>query len=154
MHVMSIFPCLCVQPAVLPHSQIQLSKYVAKFQLPTSADDLTRRVQDQGLTLKEVTMTGHKIEGTIIVNDSEPDMEVVVRWSENNWITYCETPAVPVRDSTGDASDKFTFVIESEEMAPAIKFALRCSTKGSAYWDNNLGQDYCFEAITSSVWGP
>lgn len=88
------------------------------------------------------------------MNDSEPDMEVVVRWSENNWITYRETPAVPVGDSTEDVSDTFTFAIESEEMAPSIKFALRCNTEGAAYWDNNLGQDYCFEAMTSSVWGP
>lgn len=133
-------------------TQIQLSKYVAKFQLPTSPAELAKRAEEQGLTLKEVTSTGHKIEGVLVINEPEPNMEVMVRWTDNNWITYHETPAVPTSDVTEDCG-LFTFSVTSEEMAPSIKFALRCTAGGVAYWDNNFGQDYCFEAITCSVWG-
>ena len=134
-------------------SQIHLSKYIAKFQLPSSTDDLAKRVESQGLTLREVTTSGQKIEGIIIINEPEPNMEVVVRWTDNNWITYHETPAVAVSDVAGNG-DQFTFTVLSPEMAPCIKFALRCNKECAAYWDNNMGQDYCFEAITCSVWDP
>jgi hypothetical protein len=72
------------------------------------------------------------------------EKEIYVRFTTNDWATWCEEKANFIPTSTDSWSDRFTatFFVAHLNAGQRVKFALRYQTGGQEFWDNNNGQDY------------
>lgn len=70
--------------------------------------------------------------------------EVYLRFTTNDWGTWCEEKATYIPTSSDSWSDRFTATFYVAHLNPGqkVKFALRYVTEGKEYWDNNNSQNY------------
>ncbi|CAL8382206.1 unnamed protein product [Arctogadus glacialis] len=77
-----------------------------------------------------------------------PDFEhksVYLRYSLNNWITFMDSLAYYVPDSSDGVTDKFSFKIITPtflEGGGTLQFAIKYCVGGEEFWDNNVGKNY------------
>lgn len=82
--------------------------------------------------------------------------QVTVRYTTNNWVTFDDLTASYVLDSNDGATDRFSFSVNLPKcitVGGRLEFAIRYDAGDVilTFWDNNYGDNYCFECYACSV---
>ena len=117
---------------------------VKQHHLYVPPDDITARAQRIGITLKELYVSANTIIGVVLLQAKKDAVQVMVRWSNNDWATYHDTQAGLITSGTLDEMDLFQFTISAEKTMH-LHFALYYCTIHNTCWDNNYGENYNFE---------
>ncbi|GMR62252.1 hypothetical protein PMAYCL1PPCAC_32447, partial [Pristionchus mayeri] len=110
-----------------------------------------QRVMANGICLKSVNVIGMTLYATVAVYNHSYEKEVFVRYTLDGWRSYNEIAAQFDSSNTRDNSDSFSFTLflpHSMPVGSKCEFALRCSSAGKEYWDNNRGSNYVLECKT------
>ena len=131
---------------------------VPLFQQPGGLSNFLDFVRDRKVCLENVVvcdLLNLCIKGTVRVCNLDFHKSVHIRYTTNSWQTYNDLQATYVPNSCDGFSDKFTFTLYCHTLSigQKIELAVRFQVKGSQYWDNNLGVNYCLEClpVTSEV---
>lgn len=73
------------------------------------------------------------------------EKDVRVRYSTDNWETYQEASGYYV--SSFDNNSKEVWIIDVPTLEP-FEYAISYTVNGTAYWDNNFGENYTFTPAT------
>ncbi|CAO1426357.1 unnamed protein product [Diamesa serratosioi] len=144
-----------------PNNPIQIAPSPEKvlvplFQQPGSLPAFLERVKDKKVCLQNAAVTDPialTITGSVRVRNLDYHKSVHIRYSMDNWRSYSDMMANYVEDSCDGFSDKFTFLIfgNSLQIGQRIEMAIRFQTRGRQYWDNNYGQNYCFQCLPCAL---
>uniref|UniRef100_A0A673A0Z6 CBM21 domain-containing protein n=1 Tax=Sphaeramia orbicularis TaxID=375764 RepID=A0A673A0Z6_9TELE len=103
--------------------------------------------------LESVEADEFSLSGFVRVLNLAFEKSVSLRYSLNNWITFMDSLALYVPDSSDGVTDKFCFKIIMPtylDNGGTLQFAIKYCVGGEEYWDNNNGnnykaslQDYC-----------
>ncbi|KAG8442434.1 hypothetical protein GDO86_011278 [Hymenochirus boettgeri] len=109
---------------------------------PVPDDELRARVEEQGVCLEQALDTQWGIRGCVLVSEPRNDVQVKVRYTFNDWLSYLDCPA-----STGQfvvpGTQRFLFTLCYPPTTRRIQFAICCNTgNGQELWDNNQGDNY------------
>jgi len=82
--------------------------------------------------------------------------QVTIRYTTNNWVTFDDLIASYVLDSNDGTTDRFSFSVNLPKciaVGSRLQFAIRYNALdiGRTFWDNNYGDNYCFECYARSV---
>jgi len=82
--------------------------------------------------------------------------QVTVRYTTNNWVIFDDLMASYVLDSNDGATDRFSFSVSLPKciaVGSRLELAVRYEAIdiGRIFWDNNFGDNYCFECYARSV---
>ena len=129
---------------------------VPLFQQPGSLPAFLERVKDKQVCLENAAVTDPislTIIGSVRVRNLDFHKSVHIRYSLDNWRSYSDMMANYVENSCDGFSDKFTFLIfgNSLQIGQRIEMAIRFQAKGQQYWDNNYGQNYCFQCLPCAL---
>lgn len=127
------------------------------FPQPGSLSDFIDRVRRQSVCLESAVVTGDfNICLVVRVLNLHFHKHVVVRYTYDDWATVHDQVAEYVADSHDSFSDKFSTVINASrlQIGDRLLFALRYLTEGSEFWDNNHGQNYCFQCFVEQQYQP
>ncbi len=94
------------------------------------------------VSVESFTCTEHgNVTGTIKVCNLAYDKQVLVRYSQNGWITSSNSEA-RYKSSSGE-SDQFQFQIPFNiSVSHYLEFAVCYRVSGGEFWDNNEGRNY------------
>uniref|UniRef100_A0A8C5B1B4 CBM21 domain-containing protein n=1 Tax=Gadus morhua TaxID=8049 RepID=A0A8C5B1B4_GADMO len=85
------------------------------------------------------------LSGVVRVLNLAFEKSVYLRYSLNNWITFMDSLAYYVPDSSDGVTDKFSFKIITPtflEGGGTLQFAIKYCVGGEEFWDNNVGKNY------------
>lgn len=142
----------------LPISSRRRSDKVIKplFQPPVASSNFLNIVKTQNVALEYVDIanpnhlqTRFLIKGAVRVRNLDFNKTVHIRYSLDSWRSYSDVLAEYMPYSSDGFTDKFTFTIfrNSMEIGQRIEMAIRFSCKGEEFWDNNHGDNYCFQCM-------
>lgn len=122
------------------------------FQQPGGLPNFLDRVRDQQACLENAVVSDPcilAISGTVRVRNLDFNKSVHIRYTLDLWKTYADLQATYVQNSCDGFSDKFSFVLYANNLpvGQRLEFAVRFQCKGSQYWDNNNGANYCFQCL-------
>ena len=92
--------------------------------------------------LTNLICTPSRIWGRVQVNNVAFEKKIFIRWSQDNWESFCEQPACFEQSATNLRKDAFTFEIERPKESGTIELAVRYCVYDEEYWDNNGGTNY------------
>lgn len=132
---------------------------VPLFQQPGGLANFIDLVRERLVCLENVvvqdpvTMCLH---GTVRVRNLDFHKSVHVRYSLDSWQNFSDLQAVYAVNSCDGFSDKFTFVLycHTLKIGQRLELAVRFQCKGSQYWDNNDGANYCFQCLPATPSSP
>lgn len=125
---------------------------VPMFQQPGGLPNFVELIKERQVCLESALVKDTStfcIQGSVRVRNLDFHKSVHVRYTLNSWQNYSDLQATYVCNSCDGFSDKFTFVIYCHTLAVGqrLEFAVRFQCKGSQYWDNNRGSNYCFQCL-------
>lgn len=125
---------------------------VPLFQQPGGLPDFLDKVKERQVCLENVLVQDPVslcLSGTVRVRNLDFHKSVHIRYSINGWQSYSDLQATYVNNSCDGFSDKFIFTLYCHTLnaGQRIEFAVRYQCKGSQYWDNNGGANYCFQCL-------
>ncbi|XP_068006145.1 protein phosphatase 1 regulatory subunit 3D [Melanerpes formicivorus] len=129
---------------------------VPDFQQPADSVDFSSRLQEQQVCLERVTSSDLGISGTIHVHNIAFEKMVSVRYTFNQWKSFCELCAqwhssIPEKNGQNQV-DVFTFFLHVPpfllQLCSVVQFAVRYQVNGQEYWDNNRGKNYSLTCWT------
>lgn len=97
---------------------------------------------DDMVHLTNLIYTPSRIWGRVQVNNIAYEKKIFIRWSHDNWESYCEQPARFEQSATNLKKDSFTFEIERPDHSETVELAVRYCVYDGEYWDNNGGTNY------------
>ena len=100
-------------------------------------------LQTNNVALETISVDWNFITGWIHVLNLEYNKNVVVRWTQNDWLTTNNTNAVYEYSLKSVFVDVFVFKIPVKLCR--IEFAISYTTCGQEFWDNNSGTNYFIE---------
>ncbi|KAG7272090.1 hypothetical protein CRUP_002907 [Coryphaenoides rupestris] len=149
-----------------PHgkSQLEISRVRSPTNLPRVPERILAKCAKEGPPLGTNYHVGTKfprplnqsvcVEQQFTNPGALPDFEqkksVYLRYSLNNWITFMDSLASYVPDSSDGVTDRFSFKITTPTFREVgggggggtLQFAIRYCVGGEEYWDNNVGKNY------------
>lgn len=144
-----------------PNSQTPIGPTLNKvlvplFQQPGALPAFLERVKNKQVCLENAAVTDPislTIIGSVRVRNLDFHKSVHIRYSLDNWRSYSDMMANYVENSCDGFSDKFTFLLfgNSLQIGQRIEMAIRFQAKGQQYWDNNYGQNYCFQCLPCAI---
>lgn len=152
-----IYDVLSMSPNSQTISGPSLDKVlVPLFQQPGALPAFLERVKDKQVCLENASVTDPislTITGAVRVRNLDFHKSVHIRYSLDNWRSYSDMMANYVENSCDGFSDKFTFLLfgNSLQIGQRIEMAIRFQAKGQQYWDNNYGQNYCFQCLPCAL---
>lgn len=128
---------------------------VPLFQQPGAQPNFLDTVQRRNVCLENAAVTDpicFTISGLVRVRNLDFHKSVHVRYTLDGWQSFSDLQAQYVENSCDGFSDKYTFTFfgNSIEIGQRIEIAIRFSCKGEQFWDNNLGQNYCFQCLPAT----
>lgn len=128
---------------------------VPLFQQPGGMTNFLDLVRERRVCLENVLVQDPvtlAIQGTVRVINLDFHKSVHIRYTLNSWRNFSDLQATYVSNSCDGFSDKFSFVLYCHTLpvGQRLEFAVRFQCKGSQYWDNNSGANYCFQCLPSS----
>lgn len=122
------------------------------FQQPGSLTTFLDRLRLKYVCLENALVKDYEmfcIVGTVRVLNMDFHKSVHVRYSLNSWTNYSDLQATYVPNSCDGLSDKFSFILYCHTLTVGqkLEFAVRFQCKGTQYWDNNNGANYCFQCM-------
>lgn len=122
---------------------------VPEFVQPFTQFNFLERVRQQKVCLEScvVSSIGNNLSIDCIIRVQNIAFEkvIMVRYTSNNWLTWLDSLASFIPNSSDGQTDKFSvkFYIKSLCKGQRVKFAIKYLANSTEYWDNNLGIDYC-----------
>uniref|UniRef100_A0A4W6C9Y5 CBM21 domain-containing protein n=1 Tax=Lates calcarifer TaxID=8187 RepID=A0A4W6C9Y5_LATCA len=95
--------------------------------------------------LETVEADEFSLSGFVRVLNLAFEKSVSLRYSLNNWITFMDSLASYVPDSSDGVTDKFCFKIVMPtylDNGGTLQFAIKYCVGGQEFWDNNNGNNY------------
>ena len=110
-------------------------------------DHCSARKQEETLATQNVFVNSFTctskgtVNGTLWVTNIAYDKHVLVRYSQNSWLSSAEVVA-SYESSVADR-DHFRFELPFNVSASlCLEFAIRYQVSGAEFWDNNGGRNY------------
>lgn len=128
-----------------------------EFSQPRSRQDFLCRVYDQKVSLESCVCDDKDlvIAGCIRVYNISFRKEVVVRYTTNGWVTYRDTPASYLPNSSDGTTDQFSFTIVLPsyfDVGSRLEFAIwyrAGDDLSQSHWDNNQDANYCVDCYSN-----
>lgn len=141
---------------ILNHSAtpVHLKRFSCCFTQPASDTKFTARVMERKVCLENVVFCGFAMTGTVKVKNISFAKEVTARYTADGWKTYRDVWADYVPKSSDGETDRFQFRIsipQDLDVGAKLEFAIRYSTAGEEYWDNNFHRNYCAECFLQTI---
>ncbi|XP_032679545.1 glycogen-binding subunit 76A isoform X2 [Odontomachus brunneus] len=139
----------------MPLSRKMERMLVPLFQQPGGMANFLDLVRERRVCLENVLVqnpTILAIQGTVRVINLDFHKSVHIRYTLNSWRNFSDLQATYVPNSCDGFSDKFSFVLYCHTLliGQRLEFAVRFQCKGTQYWDNNGGANYCFQCLPGS----
>uniref|UniRef100_A0A8C8FZ76 CBM21 domain-containing protein n=1 Tax=Oncorhynchus tshawytscha TaxID=74940 RepID=A0A8C8FZ76_ONCTS len=117
-----------------------------QFKNPGTLPGFTEKVKELKVLLECAEADEFSLSGVVRVLNMAFEKSVYLRFSINNWITFMDSLASYVPESSNGVTDKFSFKIITPttflESGGTFQFAIRYCVGGDEYWDNNNGVNY------------
>ncbi|XP_043266469.1 uncharacterized protein [Venturia canescens] len=142
-------------PRSLPNG-IKLDRIlVPLFQQPGGSLSFLDQVRERLVCLENVVVEDPinlAIHGTVRVRNLDFHKSVHVRYTLDSWRSFSDLQAIYVPNSCDGFSDKFNFHLycHTLKIGQRLELAVRFQCKGSQYWDNNSGVNYCFQCLPAT----
>ncbi|GMR45619.1 hypothetical protein PMAYCL1PPCAC_15814, partial [Pristionchus mayeri] len=110
-----------------------------------------QRAITNGICLKSVNVIGMTLSAIVTVYNYSYQKDVIVRYTLDGWRSYNDIATQYVTSNAQENTDSFSFTLflpHSMPVGAKCEFALRCSSAGKEYWDNNRGSNYVLECKT------
>lgn len=131
---------------------------VPLFQQPGGLPNFLDFVRERKVCLENVLVQDPLtlcIQGTVRVLNLDFHKSVHIRYTLNSWKNFSDLQASYISNSCDGFSDKFSFILYCHTLTigQRLEFAVRFQCKGTQFWDNNAGTNYCFQClpVSSSV---
>ncbi|KAG0420854.1 hypothetical protein HPB47_003238 [Ixodes persulcatus] len=117
------------------------------FAQPGASSEFLTRLTAQKVCLESVVVTGCAIHAVIRVLNVAFEKLVILRYSLDQWRSFCDLRAVYLPGSSDGLSDRFGVDLYlSENCArPMVQMCVRYVVGDREFWDNNGGTNYRFE---------
>ncbi|KAM4597293.1 protein phosphatase 1 regulatory subunit 3E isoform 2-T3 [Fundulus diaphanus] len=125
-----------------------------QFTNPGTLPEFEQKVREVKVLLETVQTDDFTLSGFVRVLNLAFEKSVALRYSLNNWITFMESLATYVPNSSDGATDKFSFKIVMPtylDNGGTLQFAIKYCVGGQEFWDNNSGNNYK-SVITERSW--
>lgn len=116
-----------------------------QFTNPGTLPGFKDKVKEVNVLLESVEADEFSFSGFVRVLNLAFEKSVYLRYSLNNWITFMDSLASYVPQSSDGVTDQFAFKIITPtflEGGGTLQFAIRYCVGGDEYWDNNNGNNY------------
>ncbi|KAI4830912.1 hypothetical protein KUCAC02_002513 [Chaenocephalus aceratus] len=116
-----------------------------QFTNPGTLPEFELRVREVKVLLETVETDEYNLSGVVRVLNMAFEKSVSLRYSLNNWITFMDSLASYVPNSTNGDTDKFRFKIIMPtylDNGGTFQFAIKYCVGGQEFWDNNNGINY------------
>ncbi|XP_056464486.1 protein phosphatase 1 regulatory subunit 3E [Gadus chalcogrammus] len=116
-----------------------------QFSNPGRLPDFEHKVREVKVMLETFEADEFSLSGVVRVLNLAFEKSVYLRYSLNNWITFMDSLAYYVPDSSDGVTDKFSFKIITPtflEGGGTLQFAIKYCVSGEEFWDNNVGKNY------------
>ncbi|XP_028813052.1 protein phosphatase 1 regulatory subunit 3E [Denticeps clupeoides] len=116
-----------------------------QFTNPGTLPGFVGRVKEAKVMLECVETDDFSLSGTVRVLNVAFEKKVLLRYTLNNWITFMDTSASYLPNSSDGVTDRFSFKIITPtflETGGTLQFAVRYCVDGEEFWDNNNGNNY------------
>ncbi|KAJ0002156.1 hypothetical protein NQD34_001952, partial [Periophthalmus magnuspinnatus] len=116
-----------------------------EFTNPSTLPGFEQRVREVKVLLESVEADEFSLSGFVRVLNLAFEKSVSLRYSINNWISFMDSLASYVPNSSDGATDKFCFKIVMPtylDNGGTLQFAIKYCVGGQEYWDNNNGNNY------------
>ncbi|KAL2743840.1 glycogen-binding subunit 76A isoform X3 [Vespula maculifrons] len=128
---------------------------VPLFQQPGGLPNFLDFVRERKVCLENVLVQDPLtlcIQGTVRVLNLDFHKSVHIRYTLNSWKNFSDLQASYISNSCDGFSDKFSFVLYCHTLTVGqrLEFAVRFQCKGTQFWDNNAGTNYCFQCLPVS----
>lgn len=118
----------------------------ALFSQPGASPTFMTRLTSQRVCLESVVSSGCALHAVIRVLNVAFEKLVVLRYSLDNWRSFCDLRAVYLPGSSDGISDRFGVDVYLTPQGDAqLQMCVRYVVGDQEYWDNNDGANYCFE---------
>ncbi|XP_015178159.1 PREDICTED: MATH and LRR domain-containing protein PFE0570w isoform X2 [Polistes dominula] len=129
---------------------------VPLFQQPAGLSNFLDLIRERKVCLENVLVQDPislSIQGTVRVLNLDFHKSVHIRYTLNSWKNYSDLQATYISNSCDGFSDKFSFVLYCHTLTigQRLEFAVRFQCKGTQFWDNNDGKNYCFQCLPVST---
>lgn len=116
------------------------------FSQPGASPNFMTRLTTQRVCLESVVSAGCALHAVIRVLNVAFEKLVVLRYSQDNWRSFCDLRAVYLPGSSDGISDRFGVDVYITPQGDAqLQMCVRYVVGDQEYWDNNEGANYCFE---------
>uniref|UniRef100_A0A3B5A6U8 CBM21 domain-containing protein n=1 Tax=Stegastes partitus TaxID=144197 RepID=A0A3B5A6U8_9TELE len=129
--------------AKLPKGTFHLNHLDTKFPRPP-AQSIFMELEVK-VMLESVEADEFSLSGFVRVLNLAFEKSVSLRYSLNNWITFMDSLASYVPDSSDGVTDQFCFKIVMPtylDNGGTLQFAIKYCVEGEEFWDNNNGNNY------------
>lgn len=116
-----------------------------QFTNPGTLPDFEQKVREVNVLLETVEADEFSLSGFVRVLNLAFEKSVSLRYSLNNWITFMDSLASYVPNSSDGDTDKFCFKIVMPtypDNGGTLQFAIKYCVGGQEFWDNNNGNNY------------
>ncbi|KAM3876740.1 protein phosphatase 1 regulatory subunit 3E [Diretmus argenteus] len=116
-----------------------------QFTNPGTLPGFAQKVREVKVMLENVEADEFSLSGFVRVLNLAFEKSVSLRYSLNNWITFMDSLASYVHESSDDGTDRFSFKIITPtflDSGGTLQFAIKYCVDGEEYWDNNNGNNY------------
>uniref|UniRef100_A0A3Q3FMC4 CBM21 domain-containing protein n=1 Tax=Kryptolebias marmoratus TaxID=37003 RepID=A0A3Q3FMC4_KRYMA len=116
-----------------------------QFTNPGTLPGFEQKVREVKVLLETVETDEFSLSGFVRVLNMAFEKSVSLRYSLNNWITFMDSLATYVPDSSNGDTDKFCFKIVMPtylDNGGTLQFAIKYCVGGQEFWDNNNGNNY------------
>ncbi|KAK8782824.1 hypothetical protein V5799_015835 [Amblyomma americanum] len=118
----------------------------ALFAQPGASPTFLSRLTSQRVCLESVVSSGCALHAVIRVLNVAFEKLVVLRYSLDNWRSFCDLRAVYLPGSSDGISDRFGVDVYLTPQGDAqVQMCVRYVVGEQEFWDNNEGANYCFE---------
>lgn len=116
-----------------------------QFTNPGTLPGFEQKVREVKVLLESVEVDEFSLSGFVRVLNLAFEKSVSLRYSLNNWITFMDSLATYVPNSSEGDTDKFCFKIVMPaylDNGSTLQFAIKYCVGGQEFWDNNNGNNY------------
>uniref|UniRef100_A0A3Q2WXY7 CBM21 domain-containing protein n=1 Tax=Haplochromis burtoni TaxID=8153 RepID=A0A3Q2WXY7_HAPBU len=116
-----------------------------QFTNPGTLPGFEQKVREVNVLLETVEADEFSLSGFVRVLNLAFEKSVSLRYSLNNWITFMDSLASYVPNSSDGDTDKFCFKIVMPtypDNGGTLQFAIKYCVGGQEFWDNNNGNNY------------
>lgn len=116
------------------------------FAQPGASPTFLSRLTSQRVCLESVVSSGCALHAVIRVLNVAFEKLVVLRYSMDNWRSFCDLRAVYLPGSSDGISDRFGVDVYLTPQGDAlVQMCVRYVVGDQEFWDSNEGANYCFE---------